>query len=135
MTPALLRTAELGVSIGLLSLALAAAFHFVPRSRPRFRDVVGGAVLTTVLLTVLRSVFAFYLSKLTSYSAYGIVGGVLALATWIYLSSQVIFFGATLTRVHCELTGCPAARSVSAPADRGSSPRPSFASTEGSRRG
>jgi membrane protein len=110
LTPALLQTAELALSIVLLSLAFAAAFHFVPRSRPPFRDVIGGAVLTTVLLTVLKAVFALYLSHLTSYSAYGIVGGVLALATWIYLSSQVIFFGATLTRVHCEMTGCPAAR-------------------------
>lgn len=110
LMPALMQTAELAVSITLLSLAFAAAFHFVPRSRPPFRDVIGGAVLTTVLLTVLKAVFALYLSHLTSYSAYGIVGGVLALATWIYLSSQVIFFGATLTRVHCEMSGCPAAR-------------------------
>jgi len=39
-----------------------------------------------------------------------VVGGVLALATWIYLSAQIVFFGATFTRVHCELKGCPAAR-------------------------
>jgi membrane protein len=110
LTPALLRTAETAVSIVMLSLVFAAAFHFVPRSKPPFRDVIGGAVLTTVLLTVLKAVFALYLSHLTSYSAYGIVGGVLALATWIYLSSQIIFFGATVTRVHCELTGCPAAQ-------------------------
>jgi membrane protein len=108
LTPALLQGAELATSLVLLSLVFAAAFHFIPRSRPPFRDVIGGAVLTTVLLTILKAVFALYLSHLTSYSAYGIVGGVLALATWIYLSSQIIFFGATLTRVHCELTGCPA---------------------------
>jgi membrane protein len=110
LTPALLQTAELGGSIVLLSLVFATAFHLVPRSRPPFRDVFGGAVLTTVLLTALKEVFASYLSHLTSYSAYGVVGGVLALATWIYLSSQIIFFGATLTRIHCEMTGCPAAR-------------------------
>jgi membrane protein len=104
LTPALLQTAELAVSITLISIGLAAAFHFVPRSRPSFRHVVPGAVLTTALLTVLKGVFALYLSRLTSYSAYGVVGGVLALATWIYLSSQLIFFGATLTRVHCEMT-------------------------------
>lgn len=107
LTPALLQTAELATSIALLSLALAAAFHFVVRSRPAFRDVIGGAVLTTVLLTILKAIFALYLSHLTSYSAYGVVGGVLALATWIYLSAQLIFFGATLTRVHCEMCGCP----------------------------
>jgi membrane protein len=110
LTPALLQGAELATSLVLLSLVFAAAFHFIPRSRPPFRDVIGGAVLTTVLLTILKAVFALYLSHLTSYSAYGIVGGVLALATWIYLSSQIMFFGATLTRVHCELTGCPPAR-------------------------
>jgi membrane protein len=104
-TPALLRALELAVSLGLLSLAFGAAFHFIPRSRPPFREVIGGAAVTTVLLTLLKAVFALYLAHLTSYSAYGVAGGVLALATWIYLSAQVIFFGATLTRVHCELTG------------------------------
>ena len=109
VTPALLQVAELGVSLVLLSLAMAAAFHYVPRSRPPFRDVIGGAVLTTVLLTVLKALFAVYVSRLTSFSTYGVAGGVLALATWIYLSSQIIFFGATITRVHCEATGFPAA--------------------------
>jgi len=109
VTPALLQVAELGVSLVLLSLAMAAAFHYVPRSRPPFRDVIGGAILTTVLLTVLKALFAVYVSRLTSFSTYGVAGGVLALATWIYLSSQIIFFGATITRVHCEATGFPAA--------------------------
>jgi membrane protein len=103
--PALLRTAELALSISLLALVFTLAFHFIPRTRPRFRDVVGGAVLTTVGLTILKELFASFLSGLTSYSAYGVVGGVLALATWIYLSSQVIFFGAQLTRVHAEKRG------------------------------
>ena len=104
LTPALLRTAEHGMSTALLAVGVSAAFHFVPRSHPAFRHVIPGAALTTALLTVLKWVFALYLSRLMSYSAYGIVGGVLALATWIYLSSQMIFFGATLTRIHCEMT-------------------------------
>jgi membrane protein len=129
-TPALLRALELAVSLGLMSLALAAAFHFIPRSRPPLRDVIGGAALTTVLLTLLKAVFALYLAHLTSYSAYGVAGGVLALATWIYLSAQVIFFGATLTRVHGELTGRAAAREGSR-AD-GSAPRVPEAAAAGS---
>jgi membrane protein len=67
--------------------------------------VVGGAVLTTALVTALKEVFATYLSHLTSYSAYGVAGGVLALATWIYLSSMIVFFGAQLTRIHAEKSG------------------------------
>ena len=47
-----------------------------------------------------QEIFATYLAHLTSYSAYGVAGGFLGLATWIYLSSQIIFFGAQLTSVH-----------------------------------
>jgi uncharacterized BrkB/YihY/UPF0761 family membrane protein len=61
----------LAVSIALLSTVFAAAFHLVPRSHPPLRDVLGGAVLTTVLPTILKAVFASYLSNLTNYSAYG----------------------------------------------------------------
>lgn len=103
--PALVRTAELTLSIALLSGVFVAAFHLIPRSRPPIRVVVGGAVLTTVLLTALKELFATYLSNLTSYSAYGVAGGVLALTTWIYLSSMIIFFGAQLTRIHAEKVG------------------------------
>ncbi len=117
MMPAILQTAELAVSLALMSMVFAAAFHLVPRSRPPFRDVIGGAVFTTVMLTVLKALFALYLTHLTSYSAYGVVGGVLALATWIYLSSQIIFFGAVLTRVYCEMTDCPSAKARDARAE------------------
>ncbi|MDB4944914.1 MAG: Inner rane protein YihY, formerly thought to be RNase [Labilithrix sp.] len=106
---------ELGsfvISITLLTAAVTAAFHYVPRSRPAFRDVVPGAFATALLLTALKAIFATYLSKLTSYSAYGVAGGVLALATWIYLSSQIIYFGATATRVHCEERGCACAKNA-----------------------
>lgn len=101
--PALLQGAEIIASIVLMTIVFTCTFHILPRSRPSFRDVIPGALLTTVGLSILKMVFATYLSKLTSYSAYGVFGSVLALATWIYLSAQVIFFGAQVTRVHCEL--------------------------------
>jgi membrane protein len=121
--PAILRTTELALSLVLMSGVVTAAFHLIPRSRPPLRDVVGGAVLTTVMLTILKEVFATYLSKLTSYSAYGLVGGFLALATWIYLSSQIIFFGAQLTRVHAEMLGSVGDCEADRRGTRGRAPR------------
>lgn len=97
VAPALLHAGQEVLSLAVLSGVFAAAFHFIPRSRPPLRDVAGGAILTAVLVGALRTAFASYLAHLTRYSAYGIVGGVLALATWIYLSSQLIFLGAQLT--------------------------------------
>jgi membrane protein len=103
--PALARTAELSLTLVLLSAAFTAAYHLIPRSHPPVRIVARGALLTTVFLLGLKEIFASYLAHLTSYSAYGVVGSVLALATWIYLSSMLIMFGAQLTRVHAEKLG------------------------------
>lgn len=101
-TPAILRATEQAVSLALISGVLSCAFHFVPRNRPSFADVIGGAVLTTTILAVVKTLFAVYLARLPGYSAYGVAGGVLALALWIYVSSQIIFLGATLTSVACQ---------------------------------
>lgn len=103
LSQALLQTANAAASLALLMGLFTLVFHFVPRTRPPLREVVGAAALTTVLLSILKSVFASYLSNLTSYSAYGVVGGVLALATWIYLSAQVMFLSATLAHVKWEM--------------------------------
>jgi membrane protein len=103
--PALLQPAERVTSFAFLSLALASAFHFVPRSRPPLRTVLVGAVLTTAMLSVLKALFGLYVDHFADFSAYGIAGGFLALATWIFCSSATIVFGATLTRVRCQMLG------------------------------
>ena len=95
----------------LLAFVFTLAFHFIPRSRPPMRCVWPGAVLTTVLLTVLKETFATYLAHIADYSAYGVAGGVLGLVTWIYVTTFIIFIGAQLTRIHAEKLGvvpaCP----------------------------
>lgn len=101
--PAIMRTAEVALSLGILATGFALMFHLVPRSRPPLRVVAPGAFLTTVGLMVLKELFASYLGNLTSYSAYGVAGGTLALATWIYLSTIVVFFGAQLTERHAHV--------------------------------
>jgi membrane protein len=99
--PALLEALHVCAYVTLMSLVFAGAFRYVPRSRPAFGDVIGGAVLTTTALLILKVLLASSLSHVTSYSAYGVAGGVLAVAMWIYLSTQVLFFGACLTRASC----------------------------------
>jgi membrane protein len=105
--PAVVRTADLMLSMTIIAGVFTAAFHFIPRTHPRpsLRVVIPGAILTTVAMSALKELFAAYLANLTSYSAYGVAGGVLALTTWIYVSSMVILFGAQLTRIYAEKVG------------------------------
>ena len=98
-------TLELVASMLLLTLILATLFRVVPRAPVTWRDVLVGAFVAALLLTVLKRSMAWYLAHLGSYAAYGAVGAVLGLLLLIYVSSLVMFFGAELTRVFAERFG------------------------------
>lgn len=99
------KLAELAVGFAFLTAVFAAIFRVLPRTRVTWRDVFPAAALTAILFTVLKLLLAWYLGHVGSFAAYGAVGGVLALLTWIYVSSLVIFFGAETSRVWAEQLG------------------------------
>jgi membrane protein len=94
--------ARLAVSTGFLTAIFAAMFRVIPQCQVAWREVLGGALFTAVLFTVLQRILSFYLAHIGTYAAYGAIGGVLGLLLWIYLSSFAVFFGAELTRVVAE---------------------------------
>ena len=65
----------------------------------------GRAYFTAVFFTVLKHLLAWYLAHVGNYAAYGAVGAMLGLLTWIYLVSLLLFFGAELTRVSTKRGG------------------------------
>jgi membrane protein len=93
------------VSLGLATLLFAVVCRVLPRANATWRDVVGGAFLTALLFSVLKHLLAWYLGHVGSYAAYGAIGAMLGLLTWIYLVSLVVFFGAEVTRVYAEREG------------------------------
>jgi len=96
---------EIGVSAAFVTLVLAAIFRVVPACPIAWRDVVPAAIVTMLLFTLLKRTLAYYLAHLSGFGAYGAVGGVLAMLTWIYLMSLVVFFGAELSCVYAERFG------------------------------
>lgn len=106
---ALWRALETAVSGLFLTLLLATIFRLVPHVATRWRDVLGGALVTAVLLVTLKSALAWSLVRLSSFAAYGVVGAVLGLLTWIYVASLAVLFGAELARVYAERYGSLAA--------------------------
>lgn len=96
---------ETGVSTALLTLTFAALFRVLPDTDVAWRDVGWGAFLTTFLVTLSKRGVAWYLAHLASFAAYGAVGGVLALVTWMYVTSLIIYFGGEFSRVYAEERG------------------------------
>lgn len=101
----LAQLAEDGISALCITLLVAAVFHRVPHVRTRWRDVLGGAFVTGLLLVILKVALSWYLVHLGSYAAYGAVGAVLVLLTWIYVASLVLFYGAEFACVYAERYG------------------------------
>jgi membrane protein len=83
------------ISLGLLAGVLAILYRSLPRCKVEWSDVWLGALITALLFGVLKYGFAFYLGNFAKYQAvYGALGAIIAVQTWIYLSSQVLLFGA-----------------------------------------
>jgi len=85
-------------------LIFALLLKYLPQTQVAWGDVWLGATLTAVLWTLLQSAIAYYIA-LSSYKDYGAVGAILALVAWVYLSSQVLFFGGEFSYVFAQRYG------------------------------
>jgi membrane protein len=110
-------------SVGFLTLVLAVMFRLIPQTPVQWRDVLGGALLTALLFTGSKRLLAWYLGHVGSYAAYGAVGGLLGLLTWVYLASLFLFYGAEFTRLYAERHGSLAAPSSTSLTGDSAAPR------------
>lgn len=87
-----------------LTLIFALLLKYLPQTNVAWHDVWLGAFITAVLWSLLQFGIAYYIT-FSSYSAYGPVGSIMALVVWVYLSSQVLFFGGEFTYVYARRYG------------------------------
>jgi membrane protein len=69
-------------------------YKFAPRRPARFSQVWIPALLTTLLLELGQTVFAWYLGAFTNFNAlYGVFGTIMGLLLWIYFSGVILLLG------------------------------------------
>jgi membrane protein len=85
----------------LLTAAFLPIFYRFPDTDVTVREVLPGTVVAAVAWTVMQAGFQLYAS-VASTSAYGIVGGVILLVTWLYLAGAVVILGAVINVVLAE---------------------------------
>jgi membrane protein len=93
------------VSFALLAVLFAAIFKVLPDRELKWRDVVIGAVVTSVLFTVGKSLIGWYLGSSAVASSYGAAGGLVVLLLWVYYSVQIFLLGAEFTKVYAQKLG------------------------------
>jgi membrane protein len=86
------------VSLGFITLLIALLFKTLPDVKLAWRDVWLGALVTSLLFTAGKFLIGFYLAYTSTASAFGAARSLVVLLVWVYYSSQIVLFGAELTR-------------------------------------
>ena len=97
---ALVHGLDLLVSFAFITLLFAMIYKFLPDARIRWKDVWIGAVFTSLLFTIGKSLIGLYLGNSGVTSVYGAAGSLITVLLWVYYSALIFFFGAELTRVY-----------------------------------
>ncbi|WP_122088043.1 YihY/virulence factor BrkB family protein [Halalkalicoccus subterraneus] len=83
-----------------LSVVFLPMYYFMPDvDGLTVRDAIPGTILAGAGWAALHSVFGLYASNAGQYEAYGVIGGVLLLLTWLYIGGVLIILGAVLNSV------------------------------------
>jgi membrane protein len=119
---ALIEVANFVLSLVLLSAVIAAIYKILPDCDLNWRDVIAGAVVTALLITLGKLAIGLYIGSSATISGYGAAGSVIAALFWIYYSAQIFLLGAEFTRVYAErgeaITRSPGGSA--SPSDQGS---------------
>jgi membrane protein len=92
------------VAFLLIFAVYALMYKLMPLTKTYWRDVLVGAVFSSVLFEIARSAFTLYLSQFAHYNlVYGSVASVVILFVWIYYSALVVVLGAEVASEHYRL--------------------------------
>ncbi len=93
------------LSVAVTTVLFALVYKTLPDVRLRWSHVWVGAFLTALLFTLGKTLIGLYLGRSTTASTYGAAGSVIVILLWVYYSSQVVLFGAELTRAYTASLG------------------------------
>jgi membrane protein len=80
-------------------------FKYLPDVKIRWRDVIIGAVFTSVLFNFGKFLIGRYLGRESISSVYGAAGSLAILLLWVYYSAQILYIGAEFTQVYARRHG------------------------------
>lgn len=112
----LIKVANVFVSFFVEFTLFGMIFKVLPDVKLTWRDVGIGALVTAVLFNIGKYLIVLYMGVTSVGSSFGAAGSLVALLVWIYYSTQILLFGAEVTRVVAERKGKTIAASAGAEA-------------------
>jgi membrane protein len=91
---------DVAVSFLVITLLFALIFKLLPDVTVHWKDVWIGALSTSALFMIGKSLIGMYIGSASIGSVYGAAGSVVVILIWTYYSSLILFFGAELTKAY-----------------------------------
>jgi len=101
------------ISVVLLAILFGAIYKLLPDRSLQWNDVIIGALITSVLFNIGKSLIAWYIGSSAIASSYGAAGGLIVLLLWVYYSAQIFLLGSELTKTYANQHGSKQRRPVS----------------------
>jgi len=95
------------ITYAVSTLVFACVFKFLPAVRIAWRDVLPGALFTSLLFGLGKYILGLYFGSTDPASMFGAAAGLISLLIWTFYSSQAFFLGAEFVYVWCEEHGRP----------------------------
>lgn len=90
-----------------LTLLFAITYKYLPGGKVRWRDVLPGSALTTLLFLIGNRIIRWYLESIFQASIYGASGTLILFLVWIYYITLIVLFGAKVIALYAERFGEP----------------------------
>ncbi len=93
------------VTFVVVTLLFAVIFKTLPDATVTWRDALVGGSVTSLLFGIGQWAMGLYLGNASVGSAYGAASSLIVLLFWIYISAQIVMFGAEFTQVYANNYG------------------------------
>ncbi len=80
-------------------------FKILPDAKIKWRDVLTGAVTTSLLFMLGKFGITFYLGTKNIGNTYGAAGSIIIVLLWVYYSAIILYFGAAFTKNYAHEKG------------------------------
>lgn len=95
------------LSVGIVALLFAMMFKFLPDVEIRWRSVWIGAIVTSLLFSIGKTVLGLYFGVADPGSSFGAAGTIILIMLWVNYTCLILFFGAEFTKVFAQYYGHP----------------------------
>lgn len=96
------KAASFTLPIVVISVLFTLLFRYLPDARLEWKDIIVGALLTTLLFGLGRYGISFYIEQSNTTDLYDAASSVMVIMLWVFYASLILLFGGIFTAVYAE---------------------------------